>query len=583
MPAFQPLSLLFFIPALINLGIAAYIVFFLPRSRTVDLFAVCVVALSIWQVEEGGYMYIQDAVTAYHWDKVFCFGWILLSPAGLHFACSYTRKSFVDRRFFLVLLYLPFLLLHGLYVSDHYNHLVRDKNFGWVIAPDTGFIDALLLWIMAGTMFAVSAMLLAFAYRVRHDARRRTQAVLVALGILVPTIVGFISQVLFPLVLHINELPLSPALVTLFSLFTIVALVRYRLFDISESVSLNTVLHQFQNIVLAVLPDRSVQVLNQYTSDLFGQHAAQKLMTIHCFGSAEAAEEFDEQVLRPAFDGRALRNNMVFFQAGDRAVDTLVSVEPVRYRDKVQAVLVIANDITDYLVVVEQRKRAERQLEEEQLRRHHEITEAVIAAQENERRIIGAELHDNVNQILTSAKLYVGLSASTPDDQRGQFLDRAGKIIGKAMEEVRKLSHSLIPPSLSGETLVEALRHLLENQDPSGLQIQLDVLRFEEESVPPKLKLTVYRIVQEQWSNIIKHAYAQHVTVTLKCNRKLLVLEIKDDGVGFDPAQLSRGVGLKNIETRARLHEGKVSVLSQPNKGCVLQVKFPLSIAAFAD
>ncbi|RYY64571.1 MAG: sensor histidine kinase, partial [Chitinophagaceae bacterium] len=514
--------------------------------------------------------------------KVFCFSWILLNPVALHFACSYTKKPFVEKRLFLVLIYLPFLLLHGMYVSDQYKRLVADKLFGWVIAPDTSFIDALLMWVMTGTMFLITGMLLAFAYQVRHDARRRTQAILVAMGILVPTVVGFISQVLFPLVFGINELPLAPTLVTMFSLFTIVALVRYRLFDISESVSLGMVLRQFQNIVLAVLPDRSVQVLNQYSSDLFGASGNRPLLTTHCFGSPEAAEEFDIQVLQPAFEGRALRNNMVFFEAGQRAVNTLVSVEPVLYRNKVQAVLVVANDITEYLAVVEQRKHAERQLEAEQLRRHREITEAVIAAQENERRIIGAELHDNVNQILTSAKLYLGLAATAAPADSGRFLEQTGGIIVQAMQEVRKLSHSLIPPTLSGETLVEAMRHLLQGPAQAGFEVDLDVSRFEEECVPSKLKLTVYRIVQEQWSNIIKHAGAQQVTVSLRnyCNE--LVLLITDDGIGFDPQQQAQGVGLKNISTRALLHGGRVSVQSAPDRGCTLRVEFPLSVAAFS-
>lgn len=575
------MSLLFFLPALINLGIAAYIVFFLPRSRTVDLFAICVVALSLWQVEEGGYMYLTNALDAYHWDKTFCFSWILVSPVGLHFASSYTRQRFVDKRSFLVLIYLPFLLLHGLYVSDNYNHLVPDKHFGWVIAPDTGFINALLLWMMAGTMFVVTGMLLLYAYRVRHNGRRRVQALLVALGILVPTVMGFITQVLFPLVFDINELPLSPVLVTLFSLFTIVALVRYRLFDITESLSLNMVLQQFQNIVVAVTPDRKVQVLNHYTGNLFRHNAGHTLRLEHCFGSQAALEDFDEQVLTPAFGGSSLRNNMVTFEIGKRSIDALVAVEPMRYRNEVQAVLIIANDITEYLEVVEQRKRAERQLEEEQLRRHREVTEAVIAAQENERRIIGAELHDNVNQILTSAKLYLGLSATTGEDQRGKFLEQSSKIIGKAMNEVRKLSHSLIPPSLSGETLVEALRHLLQGAS-AGFDVQLEVTRVNEETLPPKLKLTIYRIVQEQWSNIIKHAYARNVVVTLRNTRNGLLLQIRDDGVGFDPKQHSRGVGLTNIETRAELHGGRVTVQAAHDKGCTLQVEFPLSVAAFA-
>jgi signal transduction histidine kinase len=573
--AFQPQSLLFFIPALINLGIVLYILIFLPRGRTVDLFAICVLALSLWQIEEGGYMYISNPVVAYRWDKLLCFSWILINPVGLHFAFSYTRHKLASKRHFLVITYFPFLLLHGLYISGNYNHLQHDSFWGWVIAPGTGWIDALMLWLMAATMFVITGMLLRYALRLGHCTQRRKQAFLVGFGILIPTFMGFVTQVLFPLVLGLNEMPLSPVLVTFFSLSTIIALVRYRLFDISESLTLETVLHQIHNIVLAVLPDREVQSLNRYTTSLFAQSKYPLLHLQQCFENAEAFEDFDTQVLTPAFQGHTLRNNMVTFCAGNQSIDTLVAVEPVRYRNKVEAVLIVANDITEYLRVVEDRKQAEKLLEEQRLRRHRDITEAVLAAQENERRVIGAELHDNVNQILTSAKLYLGLASA--ESKEVPFLGQADNIIGKAMSEVRKLSHALIPPSWSGETLEEALRHLLSAAEQGGLfEVKLDVNRLDEEGMPPKVKLAIYRIVQEQINNIIKHAQAKTVRITLQYRNKDLVLQIHDDGKGFNMQTRSLGIGLKNIETRVLLHDGRMQLVSEPGQGCLLEVHFPL-------
>jgi signal transduction histidine kinase len=575
LPPFQPQSLLFFLPALINIGIACYILFFLPRGRTVDLFAICVVALSLWQVEEGGYMYIANPETAYHWDKLLCFSWILINPVGLHFAFSYTHHKLAGKRLFLALTYLPFLLLHGIYVSGNYNHLTPDPFWGWVIAPGTGFIDALLLWMMAGTMFVVTAMLMRYAFRQRRGSALRSQALLIAFGILTPTFFGFVTQVMFPLLLNINEMPLSPVLVTLFSTSTIIALVRYRLFNLSESLTPDRILQQFHNIVIAVLPDRKVQFLNNYTTGLFKGKNESLPELGQCFENAEACADFDAQVLVPAFRGHKLRNNMVTFKAGGRRIDTLVAVEPISHRAEVEAVLLIANDITEYLQAVEERTRAERLLEETQLRKHREITEAVLAAQENERRIIGAELHDNVNQILTSAKLYLGLSTS--DTKEGRYVNQADAIIGKAMQEVRKLSHALIPPSWSGETLVESLRHLLSAAEQGGLfEVSLDVNRFDEKNFTSKLKLTIYRIVQEQLNNIIKHARARAVRIVLQHSEDGLVLIIDDDGNGFNMQARSIGIGLKNIETRALLHDGRMHLHSEPGKGCRLRVSFPM-------
>ncbi|HYO21088.1 MAG TPA: histidine kinase N-terminal 7TM domain-containing protein, partial [Flavisolibacter sp.] len=147
---------------------------------------------------------------------------------------------------------------------------------------------------------------------------------------------------------------------------------------------------------------------------------------------------------------------------------------------------------------ITQRKMAETLLQEEQLQKHKEITDAVIAAQEKERQAIGVELHDNVNQILTSAVLYLNL-ARTAEHNKEHYLAKTDQIIANAMYEVRKLSHALIPPSLSGETLKEALENLIDAFEMSRLfSVHRQLKHFDEENIHPKLKLSIYRIVQEQ-------------------------------------------------------------------------------------
>lgn len=224
---------------------------------------------------------------------------------------------------------------------------------------------------------------------------------------------------------------------------------------------------------------------------------------------------------------------------------------------------------------ITQRKLAEMKLKEEQVLRHQEITDAVISAQENERRYIGAELHDNVNQILTSAMLYLNLAES---EQSGKtsLLRQAKAILGNAVSEIRKLSHSLIPPSLNAESLTDALTRILETAKRSGLTIYSEITQFNEDLLSEKIKLAIYRIIQEQFSNINKYAQAKMVSVTLLVQNGQLTLTIRDDGIGFDPSKNSNGVGLTNIKTRTLLHNGKVRILSAPGKGCTLEVRFPI-------
>ena len=97
---------------------------------------------------------------------------------------------------------------------------------------------------------------------------------------------------------------------------------------------------------------------------------------------------------------------------------------------------------------------------------------------------------------------------------------------------------------------------------------------WDENLVEDKLKLTIYRIIQEQLNNVLKHAQAQTVFITLQQQGNEVNLHIQDDGKGFDVTQKRNGVGLKNIKSRAEMFNGRVKIQSEPGKGCVVSVNF---------
>ena len=215
-----------------------------------------------------------------------------------------------------------------------------------------------------------------------------------------------------------------------------------------------------------------------------------------------------------------------------------------------------------------------KELEEERLLKHQEITKAVISAQERERQELGGELHDNVNQILAGSLLYLGLAKKELNIDH-PYLKETDSLINTAIEEIRSLSHSLIPPSLHESEFLDAMKNIIENtQKTSGINISLQACGFDESSIPDRLKLTIYRIVQEQLNNILKHAAAQNVIVHLVNDNEKTLLNIKDDGRGFDTSQKADGVGLMNIRTRASLFNGDISIISSPGRGCELRVLF---------
>ena len=230
-------------------------------------------------------------------------------------------------------------------------------------------------------------------------------------------------------------------------------------------------------------------------------------------------------------------------------------------------VLALATNISEKILL-------EKKLEKERLLKQQEITQAVISAQERERQELGGELHDNVNQILAGSLLYLGLAKKELNIDH-EYLKETDTLINTAIEEIRNLSHSLIPPSLHQSEFMDALKHLTEvTQKTSSMAISLQASSFDENSIPDKLKLTIYRIVQEQINNILKHAAAQKVIVHLVKENEKTLLCIKDDGIGFDTTKKANGVGLMNIKTRASLFNGEVSIISSPGKGCEVRVLF---------
>lgn len=227
----------------------------------------------------------------------------------------------------------------------------------------------------------------------------------------------------------------------------------------------------------------------------------------------------------------------------------------------------ICKDITDKV-------KLESRLKEEQRQRQHQITAAVITAQENERMFLGEELHDNINPILATAKLYIDVALAA-EEKRTDILNDSKGFINSAMNEVRTLSKSLVPPSLGEIGLKDAVSDMLYNiTRVHDLHFKTSWKTLDENILSGNLKLSIYRIIQEQLNNIMKYAQAKNVYICIKQNENWIELIIKDDGVGFDPAQKRNGVGIQNIISRTELYNGKALINAAPGRGCELVLNF---------
>jgi PAS domain S-box-containing protein len=229
------------------------------------------------------------------------------------------------------------------------------------------------------------------------------------------------------------------------------------------------------------------------------------------------------------------------------------------------------NGLSVYFKNINERKRLERELLEQQ----RDVTSAVVAAQEQERSMISQELHDNVNQLLTSAKLFASLGRDGVGDVT-EMMGRSITLVQTAIDEIRKLSKRLSISFASTTALEDTIKELIETVAASNqLPITFHTELLSSLSGNEKIKLAVYRILQEHLTNVVKHAQAKHVEVTLRQSQEKLTLVVVDDGNGFDTAQKSEGIGLRNMRSRAESLMGIFCVDSQPGEGSSLFVQLP--------
>ena len=226
---------------------------------------------------------------------------------------------------------------------------------------------------------------------------------------------------------------------------------------------------------------------------------------------------------------------------------------------------------------ITERKKLELELLHKELDKQKLISKATIETQEIERGEIGKELHDNVNQVLTTTKLYMDLALSNPE-MKDELIEKSNKNIIYVINEIRQLSRSLMNPSLGDLGLMESLTDLIE--DINATRKLIVVLKTEddiEELLSDNSKLMMYRIVQEALNNALKHANAGKALVSITRTNGNCFLKIEDDGVGFDVNHIKKGSGLKNIQNRVYLANGSLIIKSAPLKGSTLEITLPLN------
>ena len=244
------------------------------------------------------------------------------------------------------------------------------------------------------------------------------------------------------------------------------------------------------------------------------------------------------------------------------------------------AMLIMAGSIVVF-VVFYQKKMIQEQLKRQAIEYEYQqrMMQAQLESQEAERRRLAADLHDSIGGMLSAIRVgIISLGRSLPDPKA---VNETKDMLDETISTVRRISRDLLPATLEKFGVVHAIREMCERfQATSSIAI-----RFTEGSdlptLEPQKELMIFRVAQELLNNAIKHAEAANIHVTLEFNSALR-LTVEDDGVGFDVGAhkndkpFAKGLGLFNIENRARLIGADVNFQKALPKGAKITLTLPL-------
>lgn len=208
--------------------------------------------------------------------------------------------------------------------------------------------------------------------------------------------------------------------------------------------------------------------------------------------------------------------------------------------------------------------------------------QSIIETQENERRRIALEIHDGIGPQLSSTILQletISERIKVKDPETAKELQSLSNVSNEVADELRSISHSLMPRVLLDFGLEAALRGLI-NRINAGSKCKVEFISsFTGESIDQTIELNLYRIAQELTNNALKHAKATSIFVQLLKNGRHLTLMVEDNGEGFNISELknAEGIGLSNIEMRTKVLGGELNIDSSPGRGSVITVEVLLN------
>lgn len=241
--------------------------------------------------------------------------------------------------------------------------------------------------------------------------------------------------------------------------------------------------------------------------------------------------------------------------------------------------LAVALTVVFRLRVLERRSEEQRAIAENAERQTRQLSQRLVATQEEERKGLSRELHDHVAQVLTALRMELSRierGRSPTDTRLGEAVTECKQLVDKMFHTVRDLALGLRPSMLDDFGLRAALEwHARDFTRRYGLDVELSV-DGEFDKIPDTHQTCVYRAIQEALTNCVRHAKAHSIKVNVTSHEEGFDVRVTDDGVGFDPAGHRDGLGLRGLEERVKELDGDMTITSVMSQGTTITVHLPL-------
>jgi len=265
-----------------------------------------------------------------------------------------------------------------------------------------------------------------------------------------------------------------------------------------------------------------------------------------------------------------------------RALDQQTTIQQLQLKQRnfllvIALGILIMGAIITYLVYNRRKLKEQTRLQSAINKQQEIAARDVIQAEERERRRIAADLHDGVGQMLSAALMNINslFDKLKVNKEKEPLADKTLALLTDSYDELRLISHQMIPNALIKAGLSSAIKELITHIDQSKLAISLEIIGLNKR-MDEEIETVLYRVIQEAINNVIKHAKASKLHIQLVKDTDGITITIEDNGVGFDLKKIKKdGIGLKNMLSRIDFHHGTIDVDSKPGRGTLIAIYIP--------